>query len=571
MIMESTIEALIRKIMKIKDVEFLITVSSESYKNKEEARAAVSISERRLLKKNKGLIIKPVKWIEKKVNPRQLLSLVQSGYCYCPGLFFSGVRNNLNNNGEIWKNTHYENPFEGNCLKNGFIYQEFWSGSYCLFIDVDCTGCSSMIEYINKLKLKPTLGYYTLSDTPDFRRFKLVYVFDFKINNQTEWRAISKYFHDNVQADTLEIIKDSCGTVANQLSFPGASYDGYISNIVYEKNDLWSVIYTTKTEEQLQAEQQTGKDSDKIEIDHKLISILSRNFAVKDLKIDYVDRIYRTEDEISWIDSRIFSITRIGFTTTNYWQLVNTPRKDGQGRRKTLWMRMCLRRILKPDATPEEILVNAYMDREALIDNTDGVVSVDNLVRNVKSTFCYEIDELEAMFKPTIDYLKANSPSMVFYNSKWTDSEGNLVKMDSGLRNKAKQVALQSFLNTYFLSPNKTDKEIIEDFNKCAEQNGIKIRIKSRTTVFNARQAYNIGKEDRNLTRNKKIFDLHEQGLSASQIADKLELEDNIKLTRQAINKILLKKPKPAEPKPLEETQNDIDFDSLSQEWLGGN
>ena len=144
-------------------------------------------------------------------------------------------------------------------------------------------------------------------------------------------------------------------------------------------------------------------------------------------------------------------------------------------------MRMCLRRILKPDATPEEILVNAYMDREALIDNTDGVVSVDNLVRNVKSTFCYEIDELEAMFKPTIDYLKANSPSMVFYNSKWTDSEGNLVKMDSGLRNKAKQVALQSFLNTYFLSPNKTDKEIIEDFNKCAEQNGIKIRIKSRT------------------------------------------------------------------------------------------
>ena len=574
MIMGFIIDAHIRK-MKNDNIEFLITVSLDSYNSKEEAFAALSISERRRLKREKALDIKAIKWEERKVNPQQLLSLVQSGYCYCPGLFFSGVRNNLNNNGEIWKDNHFEKAFDGNYLNNGFTFKEFWSGSYCIFIDIDCTGYNSMIEYINRLKLKPTIGYYTLSDRPDNRRFKLVYVFDFMINNPTEWEAISKYFHSKIQEDTLELLKDNCGTRLNQMSFPGASYDGYISGIVYEKNDLWNVLYTAKTEEQLQAERQTGKDSSKIEIDQKLVSILSRNFPVKDLRINYVDRIYRTLDEVSWIDTSIFSLTRIGFTTTNYWELINTPRKDHQERRKTLWKRMCLRRIIKPDATPEEILVNAYIDREALIDNSDGVVSVDNLVRNVKSAFCYEIDELKNMFNPTIEYLKANSPSMIFYNARWTNSDGELVKMDSGLRGKAKQMALQSFLKAYFLSPGKTDKEMIEEFNKCAELNGIKMRIKSRTTIFNARKVYGIEKEDRNLTRNKKIFELHEQGLSASMISDKLQLEDNIGISRQAILKIL-KKPKPID-KP-EETEiidisevdnlDSLDWDSLATDWL---
>lgn len=236
---------------------------------------------------------------------------------------------------------------------------------------------------------------------------------------------------------------------------------------------------------------------------------------------------------------------------------------------------MCLRRILKPDATPEEILVNAYIDREAFIDNSDGVVSVDNLVRNVKSAFCYGIDELKNMFNPTIEYLKANSPSMIFYNARWTNSQGELVKMDSGLRGKAKQMALQSFLKAYFLSPGKTDKEMIEEFNKCAELNGIKMRVKSRDTIINARKVYGIEKEDRNLTRNKKIFELHEQGLSASMISDKLALEDNIRISRIQVNRIL-KKPKPID-KP-EETEiidiskidnlDSLDWDSLATDWL---
>ena len=212
-----------------------------------------------------------------------------------------------------------------------------------------------------------------------------------------------------------------------------------------------------------------------------------------------------------------------------------------------------------------------------MIDNSDGVVSVDNLVRNVKSAFCYDITELENLFKHTIEFLKSNSPSMIFYDAKWTNSKGDLEKMDSGLRNKMKQMALQSFLNTYFLKPNKTDKEMIDDFNKCAEQNGIKMRIKSRDTIINARKAYGVEKEDRNLIRNKKIFELHEKGLSASQISDKLELENNIRISRQAVLKIL-KKPKsvdkPEETEVIDISEIDnldgIDLDSLCQDWLNG-
>ena len=67
---------------------------------------------------------------------------------------------------------------------------------------------------------------------------------------------------------------------------------------------------------------------------------------------------------------------------------------------------MCLRRILKPEAGPDEILLNAYRDREEFIDNSDGVVSVDNLIRNVRTAFTYTIDELITIFGPTIEKLK---------------------------------------------------------------------------------------------------------------------------------------------------------------------
>ena len=35
---------------------------------------------------------------------------------------------------------------------------------------------------------------------------------------------------------------------------------------------------------------------------------------------------------------------------------------DGQGTRKSLYTRMCLRRIMKPDVDPTELLFNAYED-----------------------------------------------------------------------------------------------------------------------------------------------------------------------------------------------------------------
>ena len=81
--------------------------------------------------------------------------------------------------------------------------------------------------------------------------------------------------------------------------------------------------------------------------------------------------------------------------------------KDGQHRKRTLFHRGWLRRLIKPTITPDELLYNLLFDREHFFDNSDQELSVYRLQEIVRDCFEYEADsyitQYENIYLDTID------------------------------------------------------------------------------------------------------------------------------------------------------------------------
>lgn len=517
-----------------------ITVSKEAYSDKTQAQAAISRAVRNNYKKTTGNSIKSIKWNEISIDPKDFYNLILQGYTFTTGLYKTKLYNESSkNNGVIFREkpdgTKYPAPaFTNGYINNGLIKEDWWNGSYCIFSDIDETKYTSIEDYCSHISpvLTPTFGFYSPSDKPNKRRFKLVWVFNLSINDSEFWKVISNYI--NNELSDIEHLKDKCGTTITQVSFGNKGGYGVWFGNTY---DPWMFDWlknTIKTDEEKEAED-NGKEILDIQIDDKLVNTLKRNFLLKDLKyIDYTSWIWRKEDEIDWISPSEFPLASLGLCKVNYWELeynFGVKIKDGGQRRKKLFMRMCLRRLLKPDATPEDILLNAYRDREIIIDNSDGVVSVDNLVRNVKVAFSYTLEELEEMFESTISKLKEKSASSIVFKyykgRKYTREEYNIIK------GKFTQYLISK---TY--DPNLTDAENIENFNKSMENWGYTVRIEDRKLLLQYRKENNITNKS---SRDEFIMAKYKEGLSLSKISKALEDNGFESMSKSQISRIIAK------------------------------
>ena len=96
------------------------------------------------------------------------------------------------------------------------------------------------------------------------------------------------------------------------------------------------------------------------------------------------------------------------FVDPGYFRLFFYPEKveDGNKRRRKLYERMCLRRIMKPEITSEELQFNTIMDVLKFFDNSDRVIDSDFIKRNITNCFSYSVEELIEQYSPEINYLR---------------------------------------------------------------------------------------------------------------------------------------------------------------------
>lgn len=392
---------------KIKDFAFTINVSIDSYKDKVEAQDC--ISSRELAKKHNKA---KMSFIEKDVTTGDFLTLATTGHSFA-NLFDLEKNRKYSYTYQgftTWTSAYYTNGKNKGGLKLCFKTNEHYRGQQVLFVDIDYTNFDSIYDYIDCLTYTPTIMYTSFSDLKMkggvvSRRFRLVYVFD-KILNKDEVDKVSKVLYASIIEDTDEPIEDECGLVGSQyMNGTNSNIDTFNSNIIYSTTDFEEEETIEVTEEEVQP-----KEDKEVVIDKFLLGDMKR-FSYEEFmhyNSTQYTYFYRTEKN-DWIDDKW------QYTDENYLALYYNVDKviDGEKRRKTLFERMCLRRIIRPEATPEDILFNAYVDLNFYFNNDDDVVTIDCLKANVINAFKLSLDNIRQRYSAPIEYSRLHRPQFI--------------------------------------------------------------------------------------------------------------------------------------------------------------
>lgn len=433
---------------------FSLNVSREGYDCKESVKEALSTK-----KYTQKLAFK-----ESEVSVLDFINATSNGYAFC-GLFDPKAKTN------DWGGI--DNPFYSDgSMKIRFKTQEFFKGSQAVFVDIDETGYKNIQEYLDLLSWQPTVTYTTFSDSDEDRRFRLIYVFD-EVLDKDQYVLAYKMIADRVMNDTSEIIKDNCGMLVNQYmngtgknaeihstniiyswndiveeyysvnKMNEMNYNNVINNIINNSNNTYNITYHTAYNHCLQKtehleEQQDNTGSYDIELDSTFYSRLKWIFDNPDQTF-YGD--YFFEPELFIQQGEGFNYADINSMSAflpeghskymdRYFKLFYNVETvlDGSKRRKRIFANMCLRRLMRPEASPEQIAYCAYVDIMKFMDNSDKVFDANFIKRNVKNAFKMSFQEIKDTYAGTIDYLANNAPKKGYryYFKKGDYSTGKL-------------------------------------------------------------------------------------------------------------------------------------------------
>ena len=390
---------------------FRTSVSLDYYEKKTDATACLSKAGAKAIGKNK------MAFREVSVTIPEFLEYATSGYAFC-NLF------EYDPDQRYWIETPegkkmqaypvYKNGPNKGAMKLTTKSNQFFKGAQTVFVDVDYTRFTSVEKYIATLSYQPSCVYMSYSDGLAkgkkkivSRRFRLVYVLD-QIVGRDDLKRISQAINDQIVIDTAEPMEDECGTRPCQyMNGVYGNNETYSSNFIYSVSDFPQQIDPVE-EEPLQG-------PGKITFDETLVSDM-RTMDYAQFTHFYSTRypyLYRTEKP-EW--------QGIGYQLTdeNYLQtwFYKEKQVDGQQRRRKLGKNACLRRLMFPWIEPNTLLFNLYIDRERFFDNSDGVITIDTLLRKVKLAMEMNQEQLLAFCNWEIEYWKQKRPKFIMQPGK---------------------------------------------------------------------------------------------------------------------------------------------------------
>ena len=425
------------------DTNFIFEIghSLDHYDSKDKAKIALSY--KRIKEYNKG-IENPDEQLSKMAFVRESLSVTRfaematSGYTFC-NLFSYDPNRQYRSTGrwhtKFWPEYRkYKNKGGMKMQMKSDIYYE---GCQCFFVDIDYTEFISVKDYIAALKLKPTVVYMSYSDNVykidskqknnlkydpqrgvKSRRFRLCYVFNEIIYGKENFKTISSAINKMVEDSTHEVVQDDCGKSMSQYFNGSVNKEVYVTGYVYEMTDFNINTHTYYNESPREGQQILDM------LNHDIVKSMSNcckrhhepsSWLIIDMErlsydefMHYYRNKYRyiyRKDDGTWEDG----CQIVGEDFFKFYFHKNKL-KDGEKRRRKLYERMCLRRLMFPDITADEVLFNAYEDLYRIIDNSKDPISIDCLARNVKSAFKLSIDEIRQRFSSNIKYLSSLKP-----------------------------------------------------------------------------------------------------------------------------------------------------------------
>ena len=386
---------------------FLINVSREGYTSKDEALACIKKDTARVLRKE------TMAFSERYLTISEFLACASLGHSFCH--LYENDTAKLYPQGKLQipaSPVHKRGKNIG-CLKFSMKTNQYFKGSQAIFIDVDETAAPSISDYVMALRYKPSCIYPSYSDGKNkngsrSRRFHMVYIFD-AILGKMDFLRISKCLTDMIVVDTREPMVDTCGERLSQYmngcyGNPDTyNYDIFYSVAMFPPTAEDNIYYSLKNE----------TDEPSVIFNEYMLNDMA-TLDYKTFTHSYSKRYgytYRTELPV-WQE---YQGIQYQITDEDYLQLWHYPHKvvDGEKRRNKMAMRCCLRRLINPNITADELIYQLYIDRERYFDNSDGILDVETMRRKVEGALRLSDEELREACKSSLDYWNENRPRFI--------------------------------------------------------------------------------------------------------------------------------------------------------------
>lgn len=363
--------------------KFRISISREGYQDKNTARACLNSRDAKAIGREK------MAFKQQEVSVKEFLDYAVKGHSFCNLFIFNPDKKYWIENGGFWTKTYpvYTKGANKGFFKLSFKQDMFFAGSQVVFVDIDYTHYEEIYDYIDALSYTPTCVYTSFSDNElkggrISRRFRLVYVFD-RVMDEQEFKSVSVNLYQQIIEDTDEPMDDLCGLGVSQYMNGTNGLETYMSNVIYSPEDIERIVITEKKENK----------NKKVRVSFN-----------KEMLMDMQTLPYTKVVEKWWCKGmRYISKSEKQFTTyystdaeeyySLYWHKDKVA--DGERRRMKLFMRAAVRRLMKADITPDELLYNLFIDRERFFDNSDKVLTLDVLKNKVKSAMRMDIEYIK--------------------------------------------------------------------------------------------------------------------------------------------------------------------------------
>ncbi len=293
--------------------------------------------------------------------------------------------------------------------------KENFKGTQIISIDIDnALSSTTLQDFINECQTKPTLSYITPSHLKEdengevHARFRLIYACDAVITNTDTYKALYKQIYNGIPQTLLDPNKkeDNCGASPYQQFGGNAKAYTWRFDAIYEGNILKIKDLNDRYEGIVSAEEfaarikaiQEGTEnkhaqaySERKEAQQESVFLADLNTLsptdflgkyasvyeyITATKIEFNGELYKeTPTNYTEIERR-YNVTRQSNGKTSITPYIY---KDGEQRRKTMYLHSVIRRQIKPTITQEELIYNLVFDRLYFYDNSDNQLNNNTL------------------------------------------------------------------------------------------------------------------------------------------------------------------------------------------------
>lgn len=382
---------------------------------------------------------------------------------------------------EVIRNGHlFCGIMQDSCFPINYKVSEHFIGTNVVSIDIDDCDCS-MRDYMSTLSYTPSIAYETFSNLQEGKgyRFRFLYVFN-DVLDAGEYRRL--YYAICVSNNIGEFNDTHTGSPYQKIWGTSKDKDIIPVGILYSKSSFSKymdncpvpVPYKRSNRSNKQLEQDTPKFTDNVfeeewnkSIDINLLTKMRHYQTYECTQIEWKDgELWRDLEDTLFFEIKRKWEMRLSFNGGTYKKVpVNRRLKNGEHRRKKIFLSLMRRRLIDPTVTLEHLCYAALYELYFFIENVDNTdyITRNQLMQIAKSVMNADMERYENKLQENRKF-KVNKAEAI---RQGMTSRQAVAKANSERISKRKEKEYAELAKKYDVTKSIRENEIILGLSHC--------------------------------------------------------------------------------------------------------